>query len=59
VKVLGFVAGEVDEVIEALRDGNLPHRALSMPGCSGRQNRFRGGKRPGRETGRRCGPRGR
>jgi predicted Fe-Mo cluster-binding NifX family protein len=44
VKVIGFVAGEIDEVVKSLLDGTLPTRALSMPGCCGRQNRFRGGR---------------
>lgn len=42
VKVIGFVAGDIDEVVQGLLDGTLPTRALSMPGCCGRQNRFRG-----------------
>jgi predicted Fe-Mo cluster-binding NifX family protein len=52
VKVLGFVAGEIDEVMQALIAGTLPASALSMPGCYGRQNRFRGGRGKG---GGRCG----
>lgn len=44
VKVIGFVAGEIDVVVTSLLDGTLPNRALSMPGCCGRQNRFRGGR---------------
>ena len=44
VKVLGFVAGEIDEVVRALVSGSLPDPVLSMPGCCGRQNRFRGGR---------------
>jgi predicted Fe-Mo cluster-binding NifX family protein len=47
VKVIGFVAGEIDEVVKALLEGRLPTRALCMPGCSGRQKRFRGGRGPG------------
>ena len=52
VKVFGFVAGEIDEVMQALIAGTLPASALSMPGCYGRQNRFRGGRGKG---GGRCG----
>ena len=48
VKVIGFVAGEIDEVVKSLLDGTLPTRALSMPGCCGRQNRLRGGQGRGR-----------
>jgi predicted Fe-Mo cluster-binding NifX family protein len=47
VRVIGFVAGEVDEVVASFLAGTLPTRALSMPGCGGRQNRFRGGRGPG------------
>jgi len=42
VRVLGFVAGEIDEVVQAFIAGTLPAPVLSMPGCCGRQNRFRG-----------------
>jgi predicted Fe-Mo cluster-binding NifX family protein len=47
VKVFGFVAGEIDEVVKALIAGTLPAPALSMPGCCGRQNRFRGSRGQG------------
>jgi predicted Fe-Mo cluster-binding NifX family protein len=43
VRVLGFVAGELEEVVQALLAGALPAPSLSMPGCRGRRNRFRGG----------------
>ena len=52
VTVFGFVAGEIDEVVQALIADTLPAPALSMPGCCGRQNRFRGG---GGKGGGRCG----
>lgn len=42
VEVIGFVAGELDEVVESFLAGSLPSRELSMPGCCGRQRRFRG-----------------
>jgi predicted Fe-Mo cluster-binding NifX family protein len=45
VKVIGFVAGEIEEVVECFLAGRLPNRTLSMPGCCGRQRRFRGGGR--------------
>lgn len=45
VVVFGFVAGEIDEVVEAFIAGGLPAAALSMPGCCGRRNRFRRGGR--------------
>lgn len=41
--VIGFVAGEIDEVVTAFLAGRLPTPALAMPGCCGRQNRFRSG----------------
>lgn len=64
VSVLGFVAGEIDQVVQAFIAGTLPAPALSMPGCCGRRNRFGGGRGEGgrggggrRGTGR--GPKGR
>jgi predicted Fe-Mo cluster-binding NifX family protein len=53
VSVLGFVAGDLDEVVETFLAGALPNAALSMPGCCGRQRRFRGGRGrgPGRPRG--------
>ncbi len=45
VKVIGFVAGEIEEVVESFLAGRLPNRNFSMPGCCGRQRRFRGGGR--------------
>ena len=44
VTVIGFVAGEIDEVVTTFLAGRLPTPALAMPGCCGRQNRFRGGR---------------
>jgi len=44
VEVVGFVAGEIDEVVESFLAGTLPTAALSMPGCCNRQQRFRGGR---------------
>ena len=59
VKVIGFVAGEIDEVVKSLLDGALPNRALSMPGCCGRQNRFRSGRGRDGWRGGGCGRKGR
>jgi predicted Fe-Mo cluster-binding NifX family protein len=53
VKVIGFVAGEIEEVVESFLAGKLPNRTLSMPGCCGRQRRFRGAGRGRRGGG--CG----
>ena len=50
VKVIGFIAGDVGEVVQAFVSEALPNAALSMPGCCGRQTRFRGGR--GRKRGR-------
>jgi predicted Fe-Mo cluster-binding NifX family protein len=55
VKVFRFVAGEIEEVVQAFIAGGLPGPSLAMPGCCGRQNRFRGGQGQGRGRGR--GPR--
>jgi predicted Fe-Mo cluster-binding NifX family protein len=44
VKVLGFVAGEIDDVLQAFMAGALPAPALSMPGYDGGKNPFRHGR---------------
>jgi predicted Fe-Mo cluster-binding NifX family protein len=62
VKVIGFVAGEIDEVVASFLAGTLPTPLLSMPGCCRRQNRFRGGRGgggSGRGGGGGCGRKGR
>jgi predicted Fe-Mo cluster-binding NifX family protein len=46
IEVIGFVAGEVDDVLRALMTGRLPHPALAMPGCGRRRRRIRGGHKP-------------
>lgn len=51
VQVLGFVAGEIDEVVRAFIAGELPGPDFAMPGCQGRQRRFRGGRGQGRQQG--------
>jgi predicted Fe-Mo cluster-binding NifX family protein len=33
IDVIGFVTGEVDTVVEALVEGDLPNATLAMPGC--------------------------
>jgi len=43
VKVIGFVAGEVDDVVASFLAGRLPSPALLMPGCRRGRKRFRGG----------------
>jgi len=42
IKLVPFVAGETDRVVEAYLAGNLPNTAFAMPGCCGRQQGFRG-----------------
>ena len=44
VQVVGFVAGDIEEVVQAFVAGKLPGPSLAMPGCCGKQNRFPGGK---------------
>jgi predicted Fe-Mo cluster-binding NifX family protein len=53
VRVLGFVAGALDEVMAILLAGSLPDAAFAMPGSCGRRNRSRGGQ--GRKLGNGCG----
>ncbi len=45
IRVIGFVAGEADEIIAALRDNRLPDVRFAMPGC--RQCCGRGRRRHG------------
>jgi predicted Fe-Mo cluster-binding NifX family protein len=47
VTVYGFVAGEIEQVIDALLAGSLPGNALSMPGCRSKRRGARRG--PSRE----------
>ncbi|MGD8394986.1 MAG: NifB/NifX family molybdenum-iron cluster-binding protein, partial [Candidatus Eiseniibacteriota bacterium] len=45
VTVIGFVSGEIEEVIESFLAGTLPTSSLSMPGCRSpehRRHRHRG-----------------
>lgn len=44
VRVIGFVAGAVDEVVAILLAGSLPAAAFAMPGSHGGRNRFRAGR---------------
>ncbi len=41
IRMIPFIAGEVDEVIAAYLAGNLPNPAMSMPGCCGQHRLFR------------------
>ena len=42
LKVIGFVAGEIDQVMQAFLSDGLATPALSMPGCKGIRRRSRG-----------------
>ena len=44
IRVIPFVSGDVEEVIQAFLCGTLPSPAFLMPGCCGRRRRFRGGR---------------
>jgi predicted Fe-Mo cluster-binding NifX family protein len=44
IHVIPFVAGGVEDVVRAYLGGFLPSPAWAMPGCGGRQRRFRGGR---------------
>jgi predicted Fe-Mo cluster-binding NifX family protein len=52
VKVIAFIAGDIDEVVASFLAGRLPSETLSMPGCCRRQEMFRGGDGRGNGTGR-------
>ncbi len=55
LRVIGFVAGETEAIVQALIAGKLPSPAFAMPGCCGRRLRIRGGAGrggPGRRWGR-------
>jgi predicted Fe-Mo cluster-binding NifX family protein len=55
VRVIGFIAGEIEEVIQTFLTKGLPTASLSMPGYCGRQMRFRGGGGRKRERNRQRG----
>jgi predicted Fe-Mo cluster-binding NifX family protein len=44
VKVIPFIAGEIEDVLAGFLAGQLPSETLSMPGCRRRQEHFRGGR---------------
>jgi len=43
IKVIAFIAGDVDQVLGALLLGTLPNPAFCMPGCGGRRRCQHGG----------------
>ncbi len=51
LRVLGFVAGDVQAVVEAFIKNRLPCPKLSMPGCCGRRIRRRWGRNDGSRQG--------
>jgi len=58
IRVRGFVAGRLDDVMAAWRAGRLSEAAYAMPGCCGRRGRHggrggRGGRGPHFGCGRR------
>ena len=44
IKVVPFVAGDVEEVVAAYLAGRFPEQRFAMPGCCGRGFRFRGSR---------------
>ena len=45
IRLLTFICGEVEEVLEAFIQNNLATGAFQMPGCYGRRRRgYRGGR---------------
>jgi hypothetical protein len=55
IKIIAFVAGNIEEIIKAFLDNDLPNPLLTMPGCQkrgrcknqcseGKQRRKRRGK---------------
>lgn len=54
IDVIGFVAGDADEVVKAFLSRTLPNHSMVMPGCSAkrRRHRRRGHRRGG--CGTRC-----
>lgn len=52
IRLIPFIAGEVDEILRAYLEGGLPSDEFLMPGCCGERRRVRGGGRcgcPGRK----------
>jgi len=45
VRVIPFIAGDIEEVIEAFLADRLPNQKMAMPGCPGGRRRFRGRRR--------------
>ena len=49
IRIVPFVAGDVEAVVRAYLTGKFPGQRFAMPGCCGRRFRFRGSRCHGRE----------
>ena len=47
IRLIPFIAGEVEEILRAYLEERLPSAEFLMPGCCGQHRRKRGGKRCG------------
>ena len=50
IRLVPFLAGEVDEIVNAFAVGRLEGVCFHMPGCCGRPRRHRGGRCAGKES---------
>lgn len=44
IERIAFIAGDIDDVINAYLAGTLPNGEMTMPGCGGRRRRRRHGR---------------
>ena len=51
IRLIPFLSGDVEDVIQAFLAGNLPSSAFLMPGCCGRRRRPRSGRGRGAQRG--------
>ncbi|MFA7371921.1 MAG: NifB/NifX family molybdenum-iron cluster-binding protein, partial [Sphaerochaetaceae bacterium] len=51
IEVISYVAGDVDDILEAWRSGSVFQRRYSMPGCRRPRIRCRGGRGQARGRG--------
>jgi predicted Fe-Mo cluster-binding NifX family protein len=54
LRLVPWVAGDLEEVLSAVETGELGNRRYSMPGCCGRRGRARHGRRKQSQMGRRA-----
>jgi predicted Fe-Mo cluster-binding NifX family protein len=45
IKLIPFVSGPVDDILQAFSQGTLETAAFGMPGCCGRRRRSQGGRK--------------